>query len=142
MTPTLCPTMTAQDILQRESFVTQYMVDFDAHQAALRLNYGEKSAAAAAAWFMADSYVLNRIEQEQKKLGISTEEDIHRHRIVTGLYRIANNGRTPASAKVAAWAQLSKILGVEKIVKPPQEPDTNQEFIFKVVRAFDGRKVE
>lgn len=142
MTPTIYPTMTAQDIVQRENFVTQYMVDFDAYQAALRLNYGEKSAATASAWFMADAYVLNRIEQEQKKLGICTEEEIHRHRIVTGLYQIANNRSVPASAKVAAWAQLSKILGVEKIVKPQQEPDTNQEFVFKVVRAADGRKVE
>jgi len=132
--------LTAEDIRQREAFIFQYMTDFDAYQAVLRLNYGEKGAAHASQWFMTDAYVLNRIEEEKNKLGISTDEEMHRRRVVAGLYRIANNKKASASAQVAAWGQLSKILGMEaptKSVTTVQGAPT--ELTFRVVRAEDGR---
>lgn len=134
--------LTPADVRLRETFVIHFMEDFDGYQAALRMGYGDKGAGPAATQFMQDAYVLNRIEQEKSRLGICTEEDEHRRRIVGGLYRIANDRKAAASAQVAAWGQLIKILGMEPTIRTETTLTAAPSvFEFRLIHAEDGRPV-
>lgn len=117
----LADTLTKQERDFRERFVEQYLVDYDAYSAAIRLGYQEAFARQYAKQFMAEPYTLNRIAEREAEMGILTEEDQHRKKIVAGLYREAYNRSNSGSARVAALAQLAKIIGIEAPAKTQQE---------------------
>lgn len=126
-------TLNDNEVRVRELFITQYMREFDAVEAALRMGYGHELCKSVAAQFMQDAYVLNRIEQERDKLGISDENEEHKRRIVAGLYREANNKKNSGGARVSAWTQLSKILGLEAPVKTDLNLHSDDELVFRIV---------
>jgi hypothetical protein len=132
--------LTELDIKMRERFIAQYIIDFDPLQAALRMGYGSQAASAVGAQFMEDAYVLNRIEYEKDRLGISTEEELHRRRVVAGLYRIANDKKASHSAQVSAFSQLAKIIGLEAPVKVDNTVHGvgTGEVVFRVIDANAG----
>lgn len=113
--------LTKSEKALRNRFVEEYLVDYDALGAAIKLGYTESYAKDYASKFMREPYTLNRIADREKDLGLSKEEDQHRHRIIAGLYREANSRFNSGSARVAALAQLSKVIGVEAPVKTEQE---------------------
>lgn len=129
-------TLSAAEIHVREQFVAQFMREFDPFQAALRMGYGEQAAKGVSGQFMLDQYVLNRIEEEKDKLGVSTEEEVHRRRIIAGLYREANSKHNSGGARVSALTQLSKIIGIEAPLKVDNTVHGDEgEFLFKIVDA-------
>lgn len=101
----------------RDRFVEEYLVDYDAFGAAIRIGYSEAFARQYSQQFMLEPYVRKRITAREQELGITTEEDQHRRKIVSGLYRIAHSPKSAASAQVAAYTQLAKIVGIEAPVK-------------------------
>lgn len=105
----------------RDRFVEEYLVDYDAFGAAIRIGYSEAFARQYSQQFMLEPYVRKRITSREQELGITTEEDQHRRKIVSGLYRIAHSPNSAASAQVAAYTQLAKIVGIEAPVKTQQE---------------------
>ena len=113
----LADTLTKQERTLRQRFVEEYLVDYDAHGACLRLGYAAQFADQYSKQFMLEPYVRKRISEREAELGISTEEQQHRKRIVAGLYREAHSRFNSGSARVAALTQLAKIIGIEAPVK-------------------------
>jgi hypothetical protein len=109
--------LSQHDIMVREKFIGQYIIDFDPVQACLRMGYGDAAAKQVSSSYMQDAYVLNRIEYEKDRLGVSTDAEMHRRRLVAGLYRIASDRKVSATAQVSAYGQIAKILGLEAPTK-------------------------
>lgn len=113
----LAEPLTKQEKTVRQKFVDQYMVDLEPVSAAIRLGYQEAFAQQYAKQFMGEPYTLELIAKKQQELGCSTEEEQHRRRVVAGLYRITGSRFASASAQVAAYAQIAKIVGLEAPIK-------------------------
>lgn len=117
----LADNLTKQERELRRRFVEQYLVDYDAFAATVRLGFSEAFATSYSKKFMLEPYTLNRISEREAELGVATEEDLHRRKIVASLYREANSRFNSGSARVAALSQLAKITGIEAPVKSVQE---------------------
>ena len=117
----LADTLTKQERALRQRFVEQYLVDYDAYSAAIRLGYQEAFAQQYAKQFLAEPYTLKLIREKEAEFGILTEDDQHRKKIVAGLYREAHSRFNSGSARVAALTQLAKIIGIEAPVKTEQQ---------------------
>jgi phage terminase small subunit len=117
----IADTLSKTEKALRDRFVGEYLVDYDPFGAALRIGYSEVYAKQYARTFMLEPYVRSCITKQEEKLGLVTEEEKHRQKIVAGLYRIARSPTSPASAQVAAYTQLAKISGIEAPVKTQQE---------------------
>lgn len=117
----LAPTLSESEKAVRLRFVEQYLKDYDALAAAVRLGYESTYAETYAGKFMKEPFTLQAISEQEGELGITTEEDKHRKRIVAGLYRIAHSRHSPASSQVAAFTQVAKIVGIEAPVKTVQD---------------------
>ena len=117
----LADTLTKQEKALRQRFVAEYLADYDAFAAAIRLGYQEAFAQQYAKQFLTEPYTLKLIKEKEAEFGILTEEDQHRKKIVAGLYREAHSRFNSGSARVAALTQLAKIIGIEAPVKTEQQ---------------------
>lgn len=117
----LADTLTKQEKALRQRFVAEYLADYDAFAAAIRLGYQEAFAQQYAKQFLIEPYTLKLIKEKEAEFGILTEEDQHRKKIVSGLYREAHSRFNSGSARVAALTQLAKIIGIEAPVKTEQQ---------------------
>lgn len=117
----MADTLTKQEKALRQRFVAEYLADYDAFGAAIRLGYQEAFAQQYAKQFLTEPYTLKLIKEREAEFGILTEEDQHRKKIVAGLYREAHSRFNSGSARVAALTQLAKIIGIEAPVKTQQE---------------------
>lgn len=113
----LADTLTKQEKALRQRFVAEYLADYDAFGAAIRLGYQEAFAQQYAKQFLTEPYTLKLIKEKEAEFGILTAEDQHRKKIVAGLYREAHSRFNSGSARVAALTQLAKIIGIEAPVK-------------------------
>lgn len=116
----MADTLTKQERALRQRFVEEYLADYDAFAAAIRLGYQEAFAQQYAKQFLTEPYTLKLIKEKEAEFGILTEEDQHRKKIVAGLYREAHSRFNSGSARVAALTQLAKIMGIEAPVKTQQ----------------------
>jgi len=123
----MAETLTKQERTLRQRFVEEYLADYDAIAAAIRLGYQEAFARQYAKQFLAEPYTLKLIKEKEAEFGILTEEDQHRKRIVAGLYREAYNRSNSGSARVAALTQLAKIIGIEAPVKTELKVEAEQQ---------------
>ena len=117
----LADTLTRQEKALRQRFVAEYLADYDAFGAAIRLGYQEAFAQQYAKQFLTEPYTRKLIKEKEAEFGILTEEDQHRKKIVAGLYREAHSRFNSGSARVAALTQLAKIIGIEAPVKTEQQ---------------------
>ena len=117
----MADTLTKQERALRQRFVEEYLTDYDAFAAAIRLGYQEAFAQQYAKQFLTEPYTLKLIKEKEAEFGILTEEDQHRKKIVAGLYREAHSRFNSGSARVAALTQLAKIIGIEAPVKTEQQ---------------------
>lgn len=117
----MADTLTKQEKALRQRFVAEYLADYDAIGAAIRLGYQEAFAQQYAKQFLTEPYTLKLIKEKEAEFGILTEDDQHRKKIVAGLYREAHSRFNSGSARVAALTQLAKIIGIEAPVKTQQE---------------------
>ena len=103
----------------RDRFVTEYIVDYNAFQAALRCGYQEAYATDYSQKFMREPYVQQQIVKRQEELGETGEEAQHKKRIIAGLYKNANDYGPGSShgGRVAAYNTLIKMLGLEAPAK-------------------------
>lgn len=113
----LAETLTKAEKATRQRFVEQYLVDFDPVNACIRLGFQQLFADKYAKQFMVEPYTMKLLADKTAELGLSSDEEQHRKRVIGGLYRIALNRFASASAQVAAYAQIAKITGIEAPVK-------------------------
>ena len=123
----LADTLTKQEKALRQRFVAEYLADYDAFAAAIRLGYQEAFAQQYAKQFLTEPYTLKLIKEKEAEFGILTEEDQHRKKIVAGLYREAHSRFNSGSARVAALTQLAKIIGIEAPVKTELKVEAEQQ---------------
>jgi hypothetical protein len=119
-TPSLpAPAMSRAERTLRRKFVAQYMVDYDAVDACIRLGYRDPFAKQYAQKFLEEPYTRQLIAEEEAKLGL---DELKKHKIaaVAGLYREARSPLNTGAARVAAWAMLAKITGMEAPTKVQQ----------------------
>jgi len=107
----------------RDFFVKEYLTDYDAVQAAIRVGYPKSIAREYAVRFMEEPYVLREIAKKEAAPGTEDEEAILKKRIMAGLIREANY-RGPGSsqaARVAALAKLAHLNNMEPVKKIANE---------------------
>lgn len=110
-------TLTRTEQALRRRFVEQYLIDFDEYQAVIRLGYQAAFARQYATMFMQEPYTLQLIAEEKKVLGITTDAEVHRKRVLAVLYGVATNQFAPAASKVGAASAIARITGIEAPVK-------------------------
>jgi len=114
-------TLTDDERKLRDRFVTEYLVDYDEVQAAIRLGYTEAYARDYGKRFKSEPYTANKIKEME--LGDTSEaltpEQIARKRRIAQLERQANYYGPGSShgARVSALTQICKIEGIEAPVK-------------------------
>jgi len=114
------PSLTEHERDLRDRFVSSYLEDFNEVRAAIRIGYAESYAREFGPRFMREPYVLNKLAEEQKRLGITDDKDRERIQIIAMLKREAmrdNAQGGTGSSRVSALVQLSKILGIEAPAK-------------------------
>lgn len=116
-TEEMASTLTKQERSLRQRFVSEYLVDYDPVSAAIRLGYQVEFAKQYSSMFLTEPYTLRLIAEKEQELGLVTEEDQHRHKIISGLYRESRSPFNTGSARVAALTQLAKIVGIEAPIK-------------------------
>ena len=97
-------------------FISEYLVDFDATDAAQRCGFQREFAIEYGQRLMASSYVKRRIKELQlMKVDEQTDSEYNKVRIKSALLREAHYHGPGASqsARVAALAQLTKLYGME-----------------------------
>lgn len=110
-------TLTKQERAVRQRFVAEYLEDYDEVGAALRLGYSAAFAEQYAKQFLSEPYTRKILKEKEAEFGVLPEGDLHRKKIVSGLYREAHSRFNSGSARVAALTQLAKITGIEAPVK-------------------------
>lgn len=97
---------------KQQRFVEEYMVDFNATQAAIRAGYSKKTADVIGCENLGKPKIAKAIAERGRKL--TEKADVTTTEIVEGLKREANREDDDAthSARVSAWAHLGKYRGM------------------------------
>lgn len=100
----------------RDTFVAEYLIDYSAHRAAMRVGFPEEFAREWAPKLMAEAYVQQKIKQmELTPVDPKAEEDFNKQRIKQQLLKEAyyyGPGSSHA-ARVSALKALSDLYGME-----------------------------
>lgn len=114
---------TARELKLRDQFVKEYLTDYNAVEAAIRVGYMRSIAKEYAVRFMDEPYVLRKIKSMEEAPVEEVDTETMRKRIKMGLYKEANNfalGATHAG-RVAAWAKLAQLEGMEPAARVKNE---------------------
>ena len=106
----LAGNMRPSTLLKRERFVMEYLKDFNIKGAAIRIGCAARTAAQQGHAILNEPYTQRRILQvlqDMEESDLLTRKDV-----IIGLLREARGAESDA-ARVAAWAKLSKIKGME-----------------------------
>lgn len=109
------PSMGAKAMMDR--FVREYLRDYDAVAACIRLGYNKHSAEAFATQFLESPHVQRGIKNsEEAETEDEDDPDVRKRKIIAALNREAHYFGPGSSqgARVAALAQLAKINGMEQ----------------------------
>lgn len=102
--------LTAQETLLRDAFVSEYLKDFNAHQACIRLGFQPTFATGWAKRLWEDGYVQRKIAHMTRVPVASPEQDAADRALVeVTLRRVMQTGSD--SARVAAARQFSAMRG-------------------------------
>lgn len=119
------------DQIKAQAFAKNYLIDFNHRNAAIRtFNYAEGSAEQArkvGLRMLSHPYVLQAIHAFMPL--IEKEQLVTRERVILGLLEEANYHGFGAShsARVAAWAKLATLLGMDFEAKNPKtDPNMNR----------------
>ena len=108
-------TLTEYEKDTRRRFVKEYLKDYDAFKACIRINYSAPFASDFSKRFMQEPFVLNLISQAECGADETGEidEEQQKRKILSALWREANSSYSPAAARVAALAKLTSIFGMD-----------------------------
>lgn len=98
--------LTAQQTAVRDSFVSEYMKDFDAYRACIRMGFLAAFAIDQAKLFMEDGYVLRKIEFLCRSSVLDPEED--KEAMLANLRWLAFNGSGAVRAQASKLYMESK----------------------------------
>ena len=92
-----------------ELFASEFLVDMNGTQAAIRAGYSPKRADQMAYELLRKPEIINSINKRRNELRERLE--ITQEAIVQGLYEIATDVKQPGSSRVPAYMGIAKILG-------------------------------
>jgi len=97
---------------KQERFVDEFLVDFDATNAAVRAGYSVHSAKSIGSENLSKPYLKDAIKIQLDRL--SAETFINREMILTGLLKEAmdRGERSTQASRVSAWDKLAKVSGL------------------------------
>jgi hypothetical protein len=112
---TFHPKLTASEMVLRDRFVKEYLQDYDAFRAAIRIGYTVPYAKEFSIRFMNEPYVLNKLRELETQPEDDYDEISQKKKIVSALWREANNqgSGSSQSARVAALSKLSAFYGMD-----------------------------
>lgn len=116
--------LTTSEMALRDKFVKEYLKDYDAYAACIRIGYAAAFAKEFCVRFMQETYVLNKIKQvEIAPPEEDLDETVQRRKVYASLWREANTFGlgSSQSARVAALAKLSAFLGMDAPTRSQQE---------------------
>lgn len=128
------PELTFREKALRDKFVNEYLVDYDALAATMRIGYPKSYAKEYAVRFMEEPYVLKRIQEKESAGEDEVSLDVMKKRIMAGLIREANYKGPGSSqaARVAALSKLAQMHGMDGRVPDNPENDALGEGAFVV----------
>ena len=94
---------------KQERFCLEYVVDFNASDAARRAGYSEKTAGAIGWENLKKPEITQRVQELTQDDATATE--LTRERVIAGLMEIATTGKAE-SARVRSWELLGKHLAM------------------------------
>lgn len=114
-TSSLAPPLTKSEMELRDRFVTEYLTDYDAYKAAIRIGYAPAYAKDFCQRFMQEPYVLGKIRDAEGGAVDDLNVETQKKMIVAALWREAKNMGAGSSqaARVAALAKLSAFYGMD-----------------------------
>jgi hypothetical protein len=114
----------------RDAFVEEYLTDFDAFNACIRIGFNPSNSVIYSKSLMEESYVQKQISLKERRRQKSDEDQTTEDKelVLSVLRKAAQNG--PFATRVAAAAKLATILGLDKPA-PVDTNDINIEQIFK-----------
>jgi hypothetical protein len=114
-TSTFAPQLTKAEMELRDRFVVEYLMDYDAYKAAIRIGYAPAYAKDFCQRFMTEPYVLSKIRDAEGGTTDDLDVDSQKKMIVAALWREAKNMGAGSSqaARVAALSKLSAFYGMD-----------------------------
>lgn len=99
---------------KQQRFVDEYLIDLNATQACIRAGYSEKTANREGSRLLSNVDIQNAIQQAQQKIQQRTQ--VTQDDVIRGLLTEAEwqGEGSSHSARVSAWTQLGKHLGMFK----------------------------
>lgn len=115
--------LSQSEIETRDRFVAEYLVDYDAYKACIRIGYSPAYAKDFCVRFMAEPYVLNKIKATEFDPSAPVDIEQEKKKVLAGLWREANNFGAGSSqaARVAALSKLSAFYGMDAPKKTQTE---------------------
>lgn len=109
-TEQLAARMQDSTLFRRERFIQEYIKDFNAKRAAIRIGCSQATAGQQGYGILNEPYVQRRLLEVLAEI----EEDslVTRNDVIAGLLKEAHTAESDA-ARVAAWGKLAKIKGME-----------------------------
>lgn len=105
---------------KQAAFVREYLVDRNATQAAIRAGYSAHTAQEQGSRLLSNVMVAAEVANRETKAAVKAE--ITEAEVIKGLKDIASLGSNE-SARVTAWTNLGKHIGMFKDGKPGDSPD-------------------
>lgn len=126
--------LTEHEKSTRQQFVKEYLKDYDARKACLRIGYSNLFAGDFSVRFMNEPYTLKLIAEFEGGTapGEEINEEQEKKRILNALWREANSMGSPAAARVAALAKLTAIFGMEAPTRSNVNVNNNEGGVFVV----------
>ncbi len=112
---TQAPQLTKSEMELRDRFVKEYLTDYDAYKAAIRIGYAPAYAKDFCQRFMTEPYVLGKIRDIEGGETDDLDVEVQKKMIVAALWREAKNMGAGSSqaARVAALSKLSAFYGMD-----------------------------
>ena len=97
---------------RQQRFVSEYVIDFNGAQAAIRAGYSQKAAKEVAYRLLTYTHVSQAVEQRTQESARKLE--ITREAVLQGLLEAAAIAREEGSTlgMVSAWREVAKLMGV------------------------------
>lgn len=120
--------LTEKEIEVRKRWVREYLKDFDAKRACLRIGYAWSACDRMAELFEADSWTQRHL-QEQKELQAADQFEKDKQLIIQTLRQCVSHG--PYASRISAARELARIIGLGNEDKSASEDDRKREAVLQ-----------
>ncbi len=105
--------LTPEELFIRNLFIAEYMVDYNAAAACIRVGFHPDQAEDFAAQFMREGYVLRGVAEQQQQPISASQASIMRSQVIHKLWEESNGPFARPSERVGALTSLTRALAIE-----------------------------